>query len=140
DSILFTTHALIAGGANLEKIGVELVSGTYFHTLGVKPILGRTLTGADDTTPGAHPVAVASYSWWQRRLAADPSAVGTTVTIGATVYSIVGVAPPEFFGVTVGQSPDLWIPLAMEKEISPGWNGLNKNLFQSLYILARRKP
>src|SRR5437870_7674060 len=49
DSILFTTHAWIAGGANPEKIGVELVSGTYFHTLGVKPILGRTLTGADDT-------------------------------------------------------------------------------------------
>src|SRR5207249_416395 len=41
---------------------------------------------------------------------------------------------------TVGQSPDVWIPLAMEKEISPGWNGLNKNLFQSLYVFARRKP
>ncbi|HXB67203.1 MAG TPA: ABC transporter permease [Candidatus Acidoferrales bacterium] len=139
DSILFSTHGRVAGGANLEKVSAELVSGTYFHTLGVKPVLGRTLSDADDTTPGAHPVAVASYSWWQRRLAADPSAVGTRVTIGATVYTVIGVAPPEFFGVTVGQSPDLWIPLAMEKEVSPGWNGLDNNLFQSLYIFARRK-
>jgi len=62
------------------------------------------------------------------------------VTIRSTAYTVIGVAPPEFFGATVGQSPDLWIPLAMEKEISPGWNGLDKNLFQSLYIIARRKP
>jgi hypothetical protein len=61
------------------------------------------------------------------------------VTIGPTVYTVIGVAPPEFFGVTVGQSPDLWIPLAMEKEVSPGWNGLDNNLFQWLYIFARRK-
>jgi predicted permease len=55
------------------------------------------------------------------------------------VYSIVGVAPPEFFGVTVGQSPAVWIPLAMEREISPGWNGLDQNLFQSLYLIGRRR-
>ena len=139
-SILFTTHGRVAGAADLEKISAELVSGTYFATLGVKPILGRTLTDADDGPPGAHPVAVANYAWWQRRLAGNPAAVGATVTIGETVYTIVGVAPPEFFGVTVGQSPDLWVPLAMEKEMSPGWNGLDKDLFQSLYIFARLKP
>ncbi len=66
--------------------------------------------------------------------------VGKTITIGATMYSIIGVAPPEFFGATVGQSPDLWIPLAMEKEISPGWNGLDEPLaFQTLYLIGRRK-
>jgi predicted permease len=139
-SILFTTHGRVAGGANLEKISAELVSGSYFHTLGVKPILGRTLTADDDVTPGAHPVAVASYAWWQHRLAGNPSAPGTRLAIGTTVYTVIGVAPPEFFGVTLEQAPDLWIPLAMEKEISPGWNGLENKLFQSLYILARRKP
>ncbi len=138
-SILFRSHGRVASRAELEKIDVELVSGTYFHTLGVNPIEGRALTDADDQTPGANPVAVASYSWWQRRLARSAAVLGTTVTIGSTVYSIIGVAPPEFFGTTVGQSPDLWIPLEMEKEISPGWNGLEKNLFQSLYIIARRK-
>jgi len=140
NSIMFGAHGRVAGGANLEKIETELVSGTYFKTLGVNPVLGRTLTSADDQIPGAHPVAVASFSWWLRRFGKDPSVVGKTITIGATLYSIIGVAPPEFFGATVGQSPDLWIPLAMEKEISPGWNGLDEPLaFQTLYLIGRRK-
>jgi hypothetical protein len=124
----------------MQKINVELVSGTYFNTLGVNAILGRSLTRADDLTPGAHPVAVASYTWWKRRFAQHKEVAGTIVTIGSTVYSIIGVAPPKFLGTTIGQSPDLWIPLAMEKQISPAWNGLEKNLFQSLYIIARLKP
>jgi predicted permease len=140
DSNDFNTHGHVGSGANLEKMDVELASGTYFETLGVKSILGRTLSDADDAAAGAHPVAVASYSWWRRRFGSNPSALGATVTIGATVYSIIGITPPEFFGVVAGRSPDLWIPLAMEKEISPGWNGLDNDLFQSLYIIARRKP
>jgi predicted permease len=140
DSIMFSTHGRVADGTNLEKINAELVSGTYFDTLGVRPVLGRVLTDADDRTPGGHPVVVASYSWWQRRFAKDGNVIGKSVTIRSTVYTVIGVAPAEFFGATVGQSPDLWIPLAMEKEISPGWNGLDENLFQSLYIIARRKP
>jgi predicted permease len=139
DSLTFGTHGRVAGSANFEKIETELVSGTFFNTLGVNPILGRVLTDADDQTAGGHPVAVASYSWWQRRFGKDPSAVGKTVAIRSTVYTIIGVAPPEFFGAIVGQSPDVWIPLAMEEEISPGWNGLDKNLFQSLYVIARLK-
>jgi MacB-like protein len=65
DSILFSTHGRVAGGTNLEKIDIELVSGTYFNVLGVNPVLGRVLTDADDQTPGAHPVAVGCYSLWQ---------------------------------------------------------------------------
>ena len=139
-SILFTTHGRVAGGQNLEKVDAELVSGSFFHVLGVTPVLGRVLTDFDDQTIGGHPVAVASYSWWQKRFGKRPDVVGKSITIGNTVYTVIGVAPQDFFGVTVGQSPDLWIPLAMEKEISPGWNGLDKNLFQSLYVVARRKP
>ncbi len=140
DSILITTHGRVAGGSRLEKLNAELVSGSYFNTLSVNPVVGRVLNEEDDRTPGAHPVAVASYSWWQQRLAGNPAAVGSTVTIGSTVYNVVGVAAPQFSGVVVGQSPDLWIPLAMEKQVSPGWNGLEKNLFQSLYIIARLRP
>jgi predicted permease len=139
-SSLFATHGRVDGGANLEKIDAELVSGSFFHTLGVTSLLGRVLTDSDDQTIGGHPVAVASYPWWQKRFGKRPDAVGKTITIGSTIYTVIGVAPPEFFGVSIGQSPDVWIPLAMEKEISPGWNGLDKNLFQSLYIVARRRP
>ena len=140
DSILFGEHGRVGSSSHLEHISTDLVSGTFFNTLGVNPLLGRLLTASDDQTPGAHPVAVASYSWWRQRLASDPGAVGTVVTINSTAYTIIGVAPPGFFGASVGQSPDLWVPLAMEKQISPGWNGLDEDLFQSLYIIARRKP
>lgn len=139
-SILFSTHGRVVDGTNLEKIDVELVSGSFFNTLGVKPVLGRTLNDSDDVTPGQHPVAVVSYSWWQRRFARTPGIVGKTVVFGNTVYTVIGVAPPEFFGAIVGQSPDVWIPLAMQKQISPGWNGLDDKMFQSLYMVARRRP
>ncbi|MBV9302731.1 MAG: ABC transporter permease [Acidobacteriaceae bacterium] len=140
NSILFDSHGRVAHESEFEKISVELVSGTYFQTLGLNPVSGRLLTEADDQKPGGHPVAIASYSWWQRRLAKHTDAVGTSVEINQTVYNIIGIAPQEFSGTTLGQAPDLWIPLAMEKQISPGWNGLEDRLFQSLYIIARRKP
>jgi predicted permease len=133
-------HGAVDGSGNLEPINVQLVSGTYFPMLGVKPILGRAFTATDDEPAGGHPVAVASYSWWKRRFARNPSVVGKTVAVGSTVYTVIGVAPPEFFGTTVGESPDLWIPLSMEKQISPGWNGLGDNSFQSLYVFGRLKP
>ena len=140
-SLLFQKmHGAVGGSANLEPMNVQLVSGSYFPLLGVKPILGRAFTQAEDQPEGSHPVAVASFAWWRRRFGRDPGIVGQTIQLGATVYTIIGVAPPEFFGTTVGQSPDLWIPLSMEKQVSPGWNGLDDKTFQSLYILGRLKP
>jgi predicted permease len=123
-----------------ERLEVQLVSGTYFSVLGVNAGLGRTFTEADDQTPGGHPVAVISHAWWERRLGADPAAVGKTITIDQRAYTIVGVAPKEFFGTTVGQAPDLWVPLAMEPQMPPAhWNGRNNKLDQSLYLIARLK-
>ncbi|HUJ21968.1 MAG TPA: ABC transporter permease, partial [Bryobacteraceae bacterium] len=93
--------------------------------------------------PGAHPVAVASYSWWKRRFAGDRSAVGRTLAIDSTVYTIIGVAPPEFFGTTVGESPDLWIPTSMIAQLPPhwgSWTNLNDRDFQAFYVLARLRP
>jgi predicted permease len=140
-SLLFQKmHGAVGESANLEPMDVQLVSGTYFPLLGVKPILGRAFTEAEDEPAGGHPVAVASYSWWHRRFGNDSSIVGQTLKLGSTLYTIIGVAPPGFFGTTVGQSPDIWIPLSMEKQVSPGWNGLGNKEFQSLYILARLKP
>ncbi|MBO0719804.1 MAG: ABC transporter permease [Blastocatellia bacterium] len=133
-------HGVVSGTGNAEIINAQLVSGTYFSTLGVNAILGRTFIDADDQVSGGHPVVVVNHTWWERRLSADPAAVGKTIAIGSTVYSIIGVAPPEFFGTEVGESPDIWIPLAMEERIPPGWKGLNDNLFQSLHIIGRMKP
>jgi predicted permease len=139
-SLLFTKmHGAVGGSAELEPMDVQLVSGSYFSFLGVKPVLGRSFTEAEDEPAGGHPVAMVSYSWWNRRFARDPAIVGKTVTLGSTVYTIIGVTPQGFFGATVGESPNLWIPLSMEKQVSPGWNGLDNSAFQSLYILGRLK-
>ena len=139
-SIAMDVHGTIGASGNIEPMNAQLVSGTYFSVLGVKPALGRTFTPADDEAPGGHPVAVVSDDWWRQRFGRDPSIVGKKVTIGSTVYTIIGVTPPGFFGTTVDHSTHLWIPISMEKQVSPGWNGLEDKRFQSNYILARLKP
>jgi predicted permease len=125
---------------HLEPMKAQLVSGTYFNVLGVDPILGRTLTDADDQVLGGHPVAVISYGWWTTRFARDPGVVGKALKIGDTLYTIVGVAPRGFFGATVGDSPDMWIPLEMMDAISRGPHKLNDKFYEALDIFARLKP
>ena len=140
DSSHFATKASI-GGAAYQTTHIDLVSGSYFSVLGVPAFLGRTIGESDDATDGAGPVAVASYSWFQRQFNGDPSALGKTVRIQSHDYTLVGVARPGFYGFTVGHSTDLWIPLSMEKAFSrPGYNGLGGKLFQSLYLIGRLKP
>jgi predicted permease len=138
DSIEFGTHASLSGEPGWLS-HIDLVSGNFFDVLGVHAALGRTLAADDDRTPDSRAVAVASYAWWTRQ-GQSPFVLGKTVRIESTNYTIIGVAQRGFFGTTVGESPDLWIPLSMEKEVSPGWNGLNDKDFQSLYLIARRKP
>jgi predicted permease len=135
-------HGVVqAGGSGeLEQINAQMVSGTYFSVLGVNALLGRILTPDDDITPGGHPVVVASYSWWQRRFAGSSSVIGSTLRIDKTSYTIVGVTPREFFGTTVGDSPDIWVPLSMEEQLPPGFKGLTNRMFQSLYLIGRLKP
>jgi predicted permease len=140
-SVLFGgMHGRVDGSASLEPMNVQLVSGTYFSVLAVQPALGSPISKIEDEPLGAHAVAIISYFWWTRRFARDPAVIGKTIAIGPTLYTIVAVAPREFFGTTVGESPDVWIPLSMEKQVSPGWNGLEDRWWDSLYILARLKP
>ena len=142
-SLIWPVHGRVnANGASgeAELMNVQLVSGTYFRVLGVQAGLGRVLTEADDQNLGGHPIAVASHAWWERRLGGDPEAVGKTITIDQITYTIIGVAPKEFFGTAVGEAPDLWVPLAMEAQMPPAhWNGRNDGTFQSLYLIARLK-
>lgn len=133
-------HGFVQGRSEAELMNVQLVSGTYFPMLGVRPVIGRTISEDDDRTQGGHPVAMVSYTWWAHNLARDPSVREKHLTIGSTSYSIVGVAPAEFFGTKVGESPDIWIPLSMQKEVPPGFDGYNDNLFESLHLMARLKP
>jgi predicted permease len=132
-------HGFVEGRPEAEPMNIQLVSGTYFPLLGVHAALGRVLEDRDDQTKGGNPVAVVSYSWWKRALAKDPSVLNKKLKIGTTLFTIVGVAPSEFFGTSVGQSPDIWIPLSMQKEVPPSFDGYTDDFSSSLYIIGRLK-
>jgi predicted permease len=133
-------HGTIDGRDEVEEMHVQLVSGTYFPTLGVQPALGRALTDEDDNSEGDHPVAVVSSAWWKRALAGDPAVLNRKIKLGTTIFNIVGVAPPEFFGTKVGEAPDIWVPLSMMKSVPPNWNGYKDDFYQSMLLIGRLKP
>lgn len=99
---------------------VSLVSGSYFSVLGISPVLGRTFTNEVDKVRDASPVAVISYGFWRDHFAGSAAALGRSVRIHDTAFTILGVMPPQFRGETVGASPAIWVPLSMQAEIYPG--------------------
>ena len=139
-SVLHAVHGTVEGRKESEPMNVQSVSGTYFPTLGVQAQIGRLLTDADDNSEGDHLVAVVSQAWWKRSLAKDPAVLDRKLKIGSTIFSIVGVAPAEFFGTEVGEAPDIWIPLSMEQAVLPDWRGYKDNFSETLYLMGRLKP
>jgi hypothetical protein len=139
-----TVFAAIAGTANLSAVAIgdsdnpanslngRLVSGSYFDTLGVHPILGRSISPADDVNPGAHPVVAISYGLWRSRFHGDPLVIGQNLRLGAGQlssgwgssgfedaqpvapatrdFTIIGVMQPGFTGETVGENADFFAP------------------------------
>jgi predicted permease len=123
-----------------EMMHVALVSGAYFPMLGVKAKIGRMLEERDDTSQGDHPVAVISEGFWKRAFGGDPEILGRKVKLGSAFFNIVGVAPREFFGTRVGESPDVWVPTSMTKRVPPGWDFYTGDFTQCLNIIGRLKP
>jgi predicted permease len=117
----------------------HLVTGNYFSVLGVRAARGRVLT-PDDDKPGAAPAAVISDRYWQKALNSDPSIVGKSVIINGTNFTIVGVTPPEFFGVRVRRPPDMWLPLSFHPQIELRESFLTNNEAYWLMLLGRLKP
>jgi putative ABC transport system permease protein len=92
----YQTPLSFSSSGSTERIPGELVSGTYFQVLGVKPALGRLLTPADNQREGAHPVAVISYKFWQNRFAANPNVIGRQIKLNDFPIIIVGVSAEGF--------------------------------------------
>jgi predicted permease len=121
-------------GTSVGNLVVEMVTGNYFPMLGVRPHLGRMVAPEDHVAPGAHPVVVLGYAYWQQSFAGDPAAVGTALRLSGRSYTVVGVAPREFSGSLRGVSPDLYAPIMMVQQLLPlggdalgsrGWNSFN---------------
>ena len=118
----------------------EIVSGNYFEAFGVGAYAGRMLLPEDDQ-PTAPPVAVMSYRAWQLHYGADPAVIGASFTFNGLPATIVGVAPPGFYGDSLrSDPPDFWVPLAMEPPLSPDNALLNHVNHYWLYLIGRLKP
>src|SRR5262245_38993558 len=93
---------ILQSSAGDEQILGSLVSDNYFSLLGVDATLGRTFLPEEDRTPGGHPVAVVSHSFWQSHFGSDQSAIGRTINLNGTPFTVVRVAPSGFSGSKVG--------------------------------------
>src|SRR5713101_575437 len=107
-----------------ELVAAELVSGNYFDVLGVQPALGRGLVASDDLVADANPVVVLSFSYWQRRFGSDPAVVNQSLLVNGRPFTILGVAPPGFHSVVMGDTPDIFAPMTMKAAIRPGFKDL----------------
>jgi predicted permease len=146
----FEQLAAFQSGQNMMNVRVgnemakpertEYVSGNYFSTFGVGAYAGRMFLHSDDV-PGAAPVAVLSYAAWQSAHAANPNVVGSTFFIQSHPVTIVGIAPPGFFGDRINDNPPaLWIPLNAEPVLEGETTILNVADSNWLYVLGRVKP
>ena len=90
-----------------------LVSGNFFSVMGVQPTLGRAFFPGEDEVPGRDAVAVLSYRFWERELAADPEVLGRRVRLNGIELTVIGVAPERFIGVDLFVRPDLYVPMMM---------------------------
>jgi predicted permease len=133
------TQPNISYRGNTVSASAELVSGSYFPVLGVKPAVGRLFGGKDDDVPGAHPIVVLSHEYWTTQLGGDPSVIGQIIMVNGKPMTIVGVSAAGFEGTTLGNKPDLFVPLSMRGTISPGFNGFDDRRRYWIYLFGRLK-
>jgi predicted permease len=143
--------AFQAGGSHLSvrRQGVdvaarplrsEYVTGNYFSTLGVVAFGGRVFT-PDDDRPAATPVVVLSHHAWQSVYGADPALVGSAVMVEGRPFTVIGVAPPGFFGETLrSDPPDLWLPVQQEPLVAGDGALLHQTVPAWLRVIGRLRP
>lgn len=132
-----------SGEAEPKQLAGELVNANYFQVLGVTPALGRFFLPDEDTKPGGNNLVVISHSLWSNKLGSDPNIVGKTLTLNATPFTVIGVAPRGFKGTfTIGPSDTAWIPTSMYGQVLAGFvkdNFLDRR-FLNMLTVARLKP
>jgi putative ABC transport system permease protein len=131
--------AQIDRAGTVDMVMGEAVSGGAFALLGIEPLLGRTIQPADDVARGGHPVVMLSHGYWQRAFGGDPRVVGRTLQIGRRVYTIIGVAPPDYRGGLPAITPAFYVPIAMQDELM-GVEVLDRRDVHNFFVKARLAP
>lgn len=144
-SQLWTEPVSLGGSDEAGRAAIRMVSGGYFPVLGVQPQLGHTFGAEVDQGLGAHPQAVISYAFWQRRMQQDPAILQRKLRIRQTVFDIIGVMPPDFTGIVIGDAPEIWVPLTMQQSLTPGrdfltWQPGSVTKIIFLHVVGRLKP
>jgi predicted permease len=134
----WTARVNLTAGDRTDYVRAEIVSGTYFDTLGVRPAIGRVLDATDDGAEGAHAVCVISDGLWQQRFARDPTIVGHAITLNTHPFQIVGVTERGFTGAELQARYDLQVPMSAIATLSGmprdswSWTGIQ--------VFGRLKP
>jgi predicted permease len=144
-SQIYQTPVTTSDSGDGSPTGISLISGTYFSTLGVEPMIGHAFGAEVDKGRGQFPQAILSYAYWQQHLHGDAGIIGRKIRIRKTLFDVVGVMPQEFTGIVVGFSPEIWVPLTMQQAVVPGrdWltqqpGSVTKTMF--LHVVGRLKP
>ena len=142
ESFLVTkiTGTTLGIGDRAEVTRGSIVSANYFEALGVHPLLGRGFEAGEDAGSKAHPVTVISYQLWQGRFQGDPQIIGRTQRLNGVLHTIVGVAPPGFYGTFVGWAMQFWVPASMEEIFEGGGYKLEDRGARWIEAYARLKP
>src|SRR5262245_16959353 len=122
-----------------EQASAEIVTGSYFPVLGVRPLLGRLLDDTDDQQPNAHPVVVVSAAFWKNRLGGRADIVGAKITINRHPMTVIGVADPQFHGLDWGGVTAIWLPTMMKREATPEFDWLFDRRGKWLHVFGRLK-
>jgi predicted permease len=130
----------LGSGGEAQPVDGLFVSGGFFDALGVRAVLGRTFTAADDEEAQREPVGVISYNLWRRRFGSAADAIGRSLFVDRIPVTVIGVLPPGFFGVEVGRSFDIALPFGSAPLIQrdPDWLGLSGN--SNVSVMLRLAP
>ena len=130
----------VSGRGEPQSIMGQIVSGNYFSTLGVNPVLGRAFRPEEDISPGANPVAVIGYGLWMRAFGGDPKITSRTIRLDNHEFNIVGVAPSDFQGLSGLYAAEVWVPMMMYPQVFPAVNAVNQRRALYFSVVGRLKP
>ncbi len=116
------------------------VSGSYFPLLGIHAALGRLLGPQDDRAIGQSPVAVLAYDYWHTHFTDDPLVLNQPLIVNGQPLTIVGVAPKDFRGTTLGGNPLVFVPITIRTLMNPNFKGFDDRKDYWIYLFGRLKP
>jgi predicted permease len=137
------TNASFSTGDQQEPVRAEVVSGSYFSTLGVTPARGRLIAPSDDEQLGGSSVVVISYQFWQQRFSGAADVIGRRILLDRHPMTVIGIAPASFTGMDPNAMPAVWVPATMSEQaarIDSGWNGVLNRRLAWVHTFARLKP